>query len=308
MNKITLKISALILTLMITLPAFSQVTLKYNLKKGEVFKQNIVTNMDLTQKIMQQEMKVSATVDMKTTFEVKDVKDANYVLEMKFKEMKMNTAMPGMSNLVFDSNTPEDIATLQDLGPMLKAIIDIPMEMVLTKTGKLESVKGADKLVEAMLNSLDTNIPDATKQQLISQFGAQFSDEYFKSLFAQNEGYFSDKPVKTGDSWEHKLSAVPTANFTMNINLKMTVKNIDNNTVTFDTEGTVSTPEGYETEINGMKAKISMTGVQKGWVKIDKNTGWTVSSEINQDAKGEIEAMGMKIPVSIKSTVSSSDN
>jgi hypothetical protein len=245
---------------------------------------------------------------MKTIFEVKDVKDANYVLDMKFKEMKINTAMPGMGDIAFDSNTPEDIATMQDLGPMLKAIIDIPVEIVLTKTGKVESVKGADKLSEAMLNSLDTNIPDATKQQLISQFGAQFSEEHFKSLFAQNEGYFPDKPVNTGDSWNYTLSAVPTANFTMNINLKMTVKNIEGNTVTIDTEGTVSTPEGYETEMNGVKAKMSMNGAQKGWVKIDKNTGWVISSEINQDISGEIEAMGMKIPVSVKSTASSSDN
>jgi molybdopterin-binding protein len=306
MKKISLKIGALTLMLMLTLPVFSQVTLKYNLKKGEIFKQNISTNMDLTQKVMSQEMKINLNITANATFEVKDVKGANYTLEMKYKEVKMNMKMPGMDNLSFDSNTPEDIATLQDFGPILKAIVDKPVEIVLTETGKVESIKGADKLGEAMLNSLDTNIPDATKQQLISQFGSQFSEEYFKMLFSQNAGYFSDKPVNTGDSWNYKTSTT-SSNITMNIDMNMTVKSIDDNTVTLDIEGTVVTPEKYETEINGMKAKVTIKGSQKGWVKIDKNTGWIVSSKITQDTAGDMEVMEMNIPMSIKSTISVSD-
>jgi hypothetical protein len=306
MRNFTLKISALILALMLVLPTFSQVTLKYNFKKGDIFKQSIATNTDLTQKVMDQEMKIKISFNGKSTFEVKEVTNENYTLEMKYKELKMSVAMPGM-DLSFDSNTPEDVATMQDFGPMLKVIVDKPVEIVLTKAGIVESVKGTDKLGEAMLNSLDENIPDASKQQLISQFGSQFSEEQFKSLFSQNAGYFSDKPVNTGDSWNYKLSTT-TSNITFDIDTKMTLKSIAGDVVTIDAEGTFSTPEGYETEMNGMTAKVALKGAQKGLVKIDKNTGWIISSEMTQNFAGDMELMGMKIPISSISTTSISDN
>ncbi|MDR0725574.1 MAG: DUF6263 family protein [Prevotellaceae bacterium] len=303
MKKITLKTGALILALMFTFPVFSQVVLKFNFKKGDMFKQNISVNMDMTQKVMGQDINVNLILTSNATVEVKDVKNAIYTLEMKYKEMKMNTTISGIGNLSFDSNTPEDVATAQDLGPMLKAIVDKPVEIVVTETGKVESIKGVDKFVEAMLNSLDANMPDAAKQQLISQFGSQFSDENFKTLFSQNAGYFYGKPVNVGDSWDYTIST-NASNFTMNVDTKVTVKSIEGNIVTLNTEGTVATPEGYETEINGMKAKVTVKGAQKGWVKIDKNTGWVVSSEITQNASGNVEAMGMSIPLSINSTTS----
>jgi hypothetical protein len=307
MKKIVLKISALTLALMLVLPASSQITLKYNFKKGETFKQNVTSNMDLTQKIMDQEMKIKLIVTIKTTFEVKDVKDGNYIMEMKYKELKINTVMPGMGNLSFDSNTPKDVATMQDFGPMLKAIIDKPVEVVLSATGKVESIKGADKLGEAMLNSFDANVSDAVKKQLIAQFGSQFSEEHFKTLFSQNAGYFPDKPVKKGDNWNYKLSTT-ASNFTLDVDLIMTLKNIDGDIVTVDAKGTITTPEGLEQEINGMKTKTSLKGDQSGWVKIDKNSGWIVESEIVQNFAGDIEAMGMKVPLSVTLTTTVSDD
>jgi hypothetical protein len=264
--------------------------------------------MDLTQKIMDQEMNINLVVTVKTTFEVKDVNDGKYTLEVKYKELKMNMVMPGMGDLSFDSNTPEDVATMQDFGPMLRAIIDKPFEIVLSATGKLESIKGTDKLGEAMLNSFDANVSDAMKQQLVSQFESQFSEENFKMLFEQNAGYFPDKPVKKGDSWNYKLAttasnfALTASNFALNVDMIMTLQSIDGDIVTVDTKGTITTPEGLEQEVNGMKTKTSLKGDQNGWVKIDKNSGWIVASEIVQNFAGDIEAMGMKVPLSVKST------
>jgi hypothetical protein len=306
MKKFTLTISALILALMLVLPAFSQITLKYNFKKGDIFKQNMVTNTDLTQKIMEQEMNIKLSLSAKSIFEIKEVTNENYTIEVKYKELKMSVTMPGMGDLSFDSNTPEDVATMQDFGPMLKAIVDKPIEIVLTKAGKVESIKGVDKLGEAMLNSLDENIPGALKQQLISQFGSQFSEEQFKSLFSQNSGYFPDKPVNTGDTWNYKLSTT-ASNITMDINTTMTLKSIADNVVTIDMEGIISTPEGYEAEMNGMKAKVTLKGAQKGLVTIDKNTGWVISSEMSQNFAGNMELMGMTIPISATSTISISN-
>jgi hypothetical protein len=246
---------------------------------------------------MEQDIKIDIAIDVKTTFEVKDASDDCYTLEVTYKEIKMNTIIPGMGNLTFDSNTPENVATMQDLGPMLKAIVDKPIEVILTSAGKVESVKGTDKLREAVENSFDINTPELMKQQLISQFGSQISDEHFKSFFSQCAGYFPSKPVKTGDSWNYKISTT-ASNFTMDFDTDMTLKSIDDNIVTLDIAGTISTPEGYETDMNGMKAKTSLKGDQNGWVKIDRKTGWIISSETTQNFAGDVEVMGMQMHLS----------
>jgi hypothetical protein len=277
-----------------------KITLEYNLKQGETYKQNMVSDIKITQKIMDNEMKIDMKMSMKMDFDVKEVQDNRYIVEMKYKEMKIVAGASGMA-ISFDSNTPEDIATQKDLGPMLKAIIDKPLEIIMNKQGKVESAKGFEKLKEAMLNSLDENVPDNVKQQIIGQFGSQISEESLKSMLEQNTGFFPDKPVAVNDSWVNSIS-VQTSGFGLNINMKSVLKSIENNVVTLDIEGTVATPEGFEQEINGTKAKVSLTGTQKGSMKINKDTGWVISSEIVQDFSGDIEIMGMKVPLSATST------
>jgi hypothetical protein len=275
----------------------NKITLEYNLKQGDTLKQNIATEMDMSQKIMDQEIKINMKMNMKMNFYVKDRQDDRYTLEMKYKEMKIDAGIPGQGNTSFSSNTPEDIATQTDFGPMLKAIIDKPVETVMDKRGKLISTKGFDKLKEAMINSIDVNMPEEMKKMVTGQFGAQISEESLKSMFEQNAGFFPDKPVEVNDVWENNIT-MQTSSFGLNISMKLTLKSIENNVVTLDMDGTVATPEGAEQDMNGIKAKMSLSGTQKGLLKINKDTGWVISSEILQDLSGTIEAMGMKIPLS----------
>jgi hypothetical protein len=306
MKHFTLKISTSVLALMLAFPAFSQITLQYNFKQGEIFKQNMEANMDLLQKVMGQEIKIGIVMNSKINYEVMGVKDENYTLKVTYKEFKMKTAVPGVGDISFDSNTPEDIATQQDLGPMFKAMVDKPIEVVMTKTGKIKSVKGVEKLKEAMSNSLDKNIPENMRQQLTAQSGAQFTEESLKAQFEQNSNFFPDKPVNTGDSWNVKTS-LNVSNFTMNSDMKVTLKNIENDEAVIEVEGTVSTPEGYEQEINGMKAKLALKGTQKGLFKINRNTGWANSSNLAQSFEGNMEVQGMQIPISASSTTLTTD-
>lgn len=299
MKTITLKISALALSLMLVCPAFSQITLKYNFTKGEILKQNTVATVAMIQNIMDQEIKMNTTVTAKLTYEVKEARDDGYTIEARYKEMKMSITPPGMErNLSFDANTTDSIANQQNLGPMLKAMIDKPLEIILAKTGETESVKGMDKLYEAMLSSLDESIPAAQKQQLTGIFEAQYSDKSLSQLFAQYSGNFPDKPVSIGDSWSQKRAAT-MANFAVTINTKTTLKSVDGNVATLDIEGSISSPEEAVMEMNGIKIKVSLNGDVKGVTKVNKDTGWMISSEIKQNLAGEIEATGMKIPLTL---------
>jgi hypothetical protein len=288
-----------------------KITLRYNLKQGEIFKQNMVMDMDLVQKLMGQEMKINLVMGMKMTFEVKESRDDNYTLEVNFKELKMDTKVPGMDagTISFDSNTTEDVATETNFGPMFKALIDKPYEIVIDKTGKIESIKGLEIFRESILNSFSDNVPEDLRQQITEQFGSQFSEEAMKSQFEQNIRYFPTKPVNIGDSWKIKMQT-RVSNFAINVNMESTLKSIEDNVVSLNINGTVSTPEGYEQDVNGVKAKLSLNGTQKGTLKINKDTGWVISSDIMMNFNGEIEVTGMKVPmyVAAKMTIINDDN
>jgi hypothetical protein len=278
------------------------ITLEYNLKQGEILKQNMVMNMDMVQKFGGQEIKISIAMKMKMAFEVKESQNDSYTMEVKFKEMIATVGVPGMQNISFDSNTSEDVATQANIGPIFKAIIDKPFETVMTKTGKVRSVKGLDKFMEAMLGAFGEDVPEETRRQMIEQFGSQFSEEALKSQLEQSTGYFPDKPVGIGDTWNTKV-ATKSSNFTINIEIKSTLKSIEDNVVGLAIDGIVSTPEGYEMDINGAKAKASLKGSQKGTFKLNKDTGWVISSDMIMNFNGDIEVMGMKVPVYVASTI-----
>ncbi|MDR1338725.1 MAG: DUF6263 family protein [Prevotellaceae bacterium] len=307
MKHLIFKISTLSLVLISVLfscgNSGDKITLEYNLKQGEILKQNVVMNMDLVQKLGEQEMKISLVSEMKMAFEIRESQKDGYAMEIKVKGIKMTAGVPGMGNLSFDSNTDKDVATQADLGPMFKAIIDKPIESVMTKTGKLQSVKGLDKFMEAMINSFGEDTSEDVRQQITGQLGSQFSEEAFKSQLEQGLGFFPDRPVGTGDSWDYKMTT-NASNFTMNIDMKSTLKSIEGNVVSIDVNGTVSTPGGEsEQEISGIKAKISLNGTQKGTLKVNRDTGWVISSDLAMNFNGNMEVMGMKIPVYAASTI-----
>jgi hypothetical protein len=304
MKRIALKMSISSVSLMLILfscASKDKITLEYNLKQGETLGQNVVMNMDMVQKLMNQEIKISMAMNVNMAYDVRESRDDGYTLEVKYRKFRMDMGMP-TGNISFDSNTSEDIATPQNLSPMFKAIIDKPFDIVMTKTGKVKSVTGLEIFNEAMLAAIDGNISDELKQQAMQRFGSQFSEESVKSSFEQNTGYLPEKSVGIGDSWTIGHSTA-LSDFALNIEMKMTLKSIDDNVLTLDADGQVSTPEGYEQEMNGMKVKVNLKGTQKGSLKINRDTGWIISSEVILSFNGNIDIMGMTCPVYAVSTI-----
>ncbi|MDR2384016.1 MAG: DUF6263 family protein [Prevotellaceae bacterium] len=309
MKYLTLKISALSIVCMLIFFSCEnkeKITLQYNFQQGDMLKQNMVLNMDLVQNYMENELKVSIVIGMNMTFEVKESRDDLYTLEVKFKELKVKMGIPGMDigTISLDSNTTEDAGIEMNFGTVFKAIIDRPFEVVMDKIGKVKSVKGLESFSEIMLNAFDDDVPETLRRQVVELFGSQFSDEAIKAQLEQSMGYFPNKPVGIGNSWNVKMQS-NVSNFAININVKSTLKSVEDNVVTLNIDGTVTTPEGYEQEVNGVKTKLALKGVQKGVLKINKDTGWVISSDIMINFDGKMDAVGVKIPfyVATKATV-----
>ena len=310
MKQFTIKISLFSLFLIILLSACGggdsnkkannngeKYTLEYKLAKGDTFKQNVATDMNMSQEAMGQQIEIGIKMNMGMHYDVIDVQDSSIALEMKFDEMKMSMTSP-MGAIEYDSNTTEEYATLQDMGPMFKAIIGIPVEIIVDKTGDVKSAKGFEKLADAMIVSLSNNFDASTKEQMVTQFGEQFSEESIKSMLNAS-GNLPDKPVAIGDKWNINMST-KNGNIEMIVNMEMVLKSVENNVATIEGEGSLGTDEPVIQDANGMEVKITMKGTQKSIVKIDMNTGQTISAVVDQNVTGESEVMGMKVPMKMK--------
>ncbi|MDR2037896.1 MAG: DUF6263 family protein [Bacteroidales bacterium] len=309
MNHFLSKIILLTITITTLFSACSnneKYTLEYHLSKGDVFKQQMTMDMLLTQKMQGQEIKISTLMTMDIHYDVTDVQDDIYMMDMKFDGIKMDMDM-GVMKMSFDSNTTETTATANNLSPMFKAIVGQSFQMTVNKKGKIQSISGFENMITAMISALDGGMDESTKQQIVAQFGQQFSDEKMKSMFEQISAYFPENQVAIGESWQADMM-VNNNQFNMNANMNMKLKEVKDQVAIVEIHGTISTPEGgISQQVQGMESNITMSGKQEGIVKIDMKTGFPVSNEITQDINGETSIMGMKIPMSIISKITTKE-
>ncbi|MDR2424162.1 MAG: DUF6263 family protein [Prevotellaceae bacterium] len=266
-------------------------TLELKFNKGDILKQKMVSDIETS--IAGQ--KIAMIMEIAYSFDVKEVMNDGFLLNLKYDAMKLNMPLMGIS---LDSNTEDDIITLQNFSPLFKLLTKQSFELQMNKGGKIESFKGMDNLVEKIAAAFDPSVPDEMKTQLIEQFGNQYSQESIKGVFEQMGAFYPATPVNVGAKWTHELE-LPVNSMSFKINLTMTLKGVENEVALIDLDATVASVENAVLETNGIQIPVSLNGTQKGTAKVDMKTGWTIESTITQNISGNMEVMGMKTDMSI---------
>ena len=191
--------------------------------------------------------------------------------------------MTGPVTYSFDSDSTANSSD-NSVAAILGAIAGISFDVQLTKSGKVLSVKGLDKLTEK-IDAID----NAQYKQMLGQ---QFSESAVQKLIEQTSAYFPGKPVATGDVWDMAMN-LNSNGIDIIEKIQITLKEVKGKVAILGFAGTVATPEGGSVaKMNGMDAKVSMDGTQAGTIQLNKETGWSISSEINQKTTSNIEIMG----------------
>ena len=269
-------------------------TLEYNLEKGKTYKQHSVSNMTMEMNAMGQDIKMDMTMGIDINYEVVNQNNGAYDLRMTYQKIKMDMTSP--TTLSFDSNSPETSSDKNN-AEVLKSLVGVPIDIQLTKQGKVTSVKGVDSLL-AKIN----NISNPQFKQMFTQ---QFSEKTIQKMIEQFSSYFPDKPVAVNDNWD--VTTTLSANGVDIIDkMSLTLNQVNNNVATIGLTGTLATPEGGAvTHVQGMDATVTVNGTQTGTIQLDMKTGWAVRTEITQKFNQNIEVMGQSMPqqVDIKTTV-----
>lgn len=273
-------------------------TFRYNLKKGDSFKNTSVADMQINQEINGRKIDMKTIMTIKLSYLVTNVQNDLITMDVKYDRMKMETEAMGQK-MVFDSDASSSNPMLADSEAIFKAITGVSLSLSITPQGKLKEIKGVEKLQQAIAGTVsDPSNP------MYSQISQQFSEESLKSTFEQMMvSFFPEKPVRIGESWTTDIS-VNQSSINLDASIKSTLLSVDNYIATLKVETQLGEKDKiYTQSINGMEVKMSMIGTQTGTMKIDVRTGWLKESDMDQDMKIESEVMGMKIPQSITGKV-----
>ncbi len=270
MNLLKMNLTLVAIMLFSSLTVFSQksIDLKYNVKAGDQYDYNMVTDQDITVDANGQTMAINQKIEFKLLSAIKDVTRDSLKVESQIKRIKMTQSMFGMQ-LVYDSDDPATAQNpmLAKIAETMGAMVDKSYSVVMDKKGNILRIN-MNELVES--DDLANNLSS----------GMQF-------------GTYPDHKIKVGESWEKEISPLKTSD--MKVIMKYTLLKVAGKKATLGIEGTITanTIEG-----NDMK----MTGTQTGEMIVNTETGWLIESKIDQEIQMNLEQNGITMPATISGT------
>ncbi|MBA6151281.1 DUF6263 family protein [Gelidibacter maritimus] len=268
----------------------AQGVLQYALNADDTFKVEQQAKQHITQDINGVDQIIDNNLKSVMQFKVVKVAQDVITLEMTFQHLKMVMSSPELGELL-----NADTANLDDsdlTSQMFKGTLNIPVTLIMERTGKIQSISGGDALIASMFKA--ANITDgATIEANKAQFEKQFGSDALSNSFEQMTYFLPAKAVSLNDTWENvyqgdlkainkwTLLAYNEATYTVSGTADVTMSNIDENVT------------------------MVLTGSQKTTIHANSKTG--LFEEITVDGvymgNTQIKAQNVDVPTKISSTI-----
>ncbi len=275
MNKIIPVLSIITLALLQVTASNAQ-TVKLVLNKGSKFEATTVSISTSVSQMMGQDIESKFVNTTVQTIEVKDSRDKATDLVSTISKITANTNMMGQE-MNYDSEKKDNVGPLAD---GFDKLVGKPRNVTIDPSGKvINEDKSVDSATGAMGMMMTNNMT---------------------SVIPMIQAALVGKQLTPGSSWPDSLI---TNSNKLNVSITGTylVKQIDKNIATIGFTGLqnmTGTIEQMGQEL-GMKADSKITNL----IKLDMNTGLVIENEYNITGTGNIDAMGMSIPITITSKV-----
>lgn len=300
------KIFALLLVSTIwTLSCQTQkIDLALKLEKGKAYKQNTNSKVTIIQDINGQKINTVVTVKGTMTFLVKSVDQNGYNMDLKYEKLSMAMQLP-QGEVEFSSEKKEanDI-----FSTILGSMKNRPFEVIMSKTGKITDAKNVDELWETVVNQFD-ELPTLQKEQIKVQLTKAYGEEALKGNIEMVTAIYPDHSVNKGDKWIINTNLESGMSAKMTTDYEFTELTSDYAIIKGKSKIETADKDAYIVS-NGMPLKYDLTGEMVSEIKVDRNSGWIIEAEINQEIKGNAYIKenpqmpdGMKIPMSIISEI-----
>lgn len=279
----------------------AQTRLRYNLKTGQKYGLNQLSEQEIKQDVMGMSQVIKNTIGGEIFMTITEKKADVYTSDITFSALsfKMESPMFSVDYDSKDANTDLTNPIAKALGFMVGKVF----KMTFNDRGEVLEVSG----FEAMMEELAKTYADdpSTLGQMKQTLAQQFDDESLaKSLGMMLIVYPEDK-IKEGASWKHTNQTLKPLPLTSDYEYVFAAK--ASNVIALTGTGTSATGENATMKQGGMTQHLDLKGDMKYAAKIDADTGWPheVTQEQNLEGTVAVESpqlpSPMEIPMSIKS-------
>lgn len=267
------------------------------LQVGEIYPQNVVSNIIIIQKINGVEQKTNMEISGRMNFKVKGIQDNEYLMAVSYSSLKMKMNSPMGEMTVSTENGSRDV-----FSKVMSSMIGKEFSVKMQKTGFISDIKGIDNVFSGVFSSFP-DIPESQKKQVLAQLKQAYGEKAFKGNIEMITAIFPDKEVAIGESWDNSVNLESGMSGVMNN--KFTLAEIESDTVIINGVSKITTAdkEAY-VQTNGMPTKYDLTGKATSIFRLDPETNWIIEGIIEQKISGNFEIQdnpnlpgGMKIPM-----------
>ena len=275
------------------------VDLKFNLDKGKTYVYSMKTHFDMNMEMMGKKMNTGGDVDFGFNMKVDDIDaQGNRMLTDTYDAIRFKVSAMGM-DMGYDSKNVGDTTKENMMSGMFRkmfgGMLGKAFKMTMSPKGEITKIEGLKEMVQSMSEHLD--IPENMKDKMQQQMQQSFSDDQIRQSFQQGFGFYPDKPVKVGDTWNKDMDRNMN-NMAMIVKSKYSVKEVTDNTVVLEVTGTV-TAAGKDS--TATTSGIDMKGDTKGTMDIDRATGLAKKGTMEMNMK--ITTPGLSSPMDMKATI-----
>jgi len=265
-----------------------RIQLQLNLKGEETYNLWMTSKQKISQTIQGQKQDMVQTIGMGYIYNVQGV-DAEGIATVKCTYHSILFRLTGpMGTIEYDSFNPPEV-----IHPMAMSFASFEGQsflMMMSPDGRVKDVRGIDAMLTNMMEKLD--MPEgpmkvATEKNLREQFDEKSLKEAMENMTA----IYPEESVAIGDSWKKRV--VISKGFPVILDNTFTLKSIRDDVVIL---GIISkaTPnlEADPIKMGPAKLRYDISGIQKGTVELDKNTGWIIRGKATQKFSGEVKIEG----------------
>jgi len=282
-----------------------KINLTLNLKNGETFKVESITNMETDQSFMGQEMSGKSSILMEYTFKVLEINQKQeYLIKVSFSHIA--TESEGVvGEYSYNSKTTNNKTDIQS--KIFDIVINNSIKIKVNNKGEILEILDLDKIINGITKLSEEN-DDPMMAGMFDMTARLYGPEVQKGNLESFLSILPKKKVKVGNSWEQVTKGQPGVPIqSKNI---YTLEKIDGNLAVVSMVGTVSTIEGEKGEfMNMMEMNYDLSGNLEGRLYIDIKKGLIDHLDSEQYIEGEITLSSdqlpetMTMPMSIKNIV-----
>lgn len=285
------KISYLLIYLLINSALFGQSTMQYNLSPGDVFTIKQDANQIITQEIDGATHEITNTLQGILEFRVRGDNNNTYDIDVMFKDLnlKMTSSIQGELMNV----NAKDFEENDGQSKIFNSLLDVPIQIILARTGDILEVNGGDSLVSIMAKASgleDEFSLNMMKKSLEKEFGSEALSNSYKQLTF----LYPVSPIEVGDSWKNEYAGKLQAQNTWTLNaISEAGVNIEGKALVL-------------MDVVEPSSTMKLNGTQNSSVITDITTGFVKKMTVHGLAEGytTMTQMGdQEIPTIIESTI-----